>query len=177
MTTYNIKSTLITNRDATPKVLTDALVAGGDVKSAFGYVQTNGAADGVGSIYRFCSVPSSARVDSLVIQNGALGSGCTLDVGVYWPTFIPAGAGLDQANASLVITAAFFASAVDCSAAAQDTNIINESGTNTIAKQEQPLWQALGLASDPGIELDVCATVFGAVATQGYIGLKCRYAE
>jgi hypothetical protein len=53
----------------------------------------------------------------------------------------------------------FFASAVDLASAVVLTSIINESGTNTIAKQNQPLWQAIGMAADPKDMLDICLTV------------------
>lgn len=177
MTTYNIKSTIISNRDATPKVLTDPFVAGGELRSCEGYVQTNGAADGAGSVYRMLQIPSNARVESVKIAADALGSGCTLDVGVFWPTYIPVGAGLSASNQSLVINTTLFASVLAASAANALTDITNQSTQNTIVKQEQPLWQAAGLASDPGIDLDICVYVAGAVATQGYIGLKAAYVE
>lgn len=177
MSTFNIKSTVISNRDATPKVLTDAYVSGGEVCESEGYIQTNGSSDGAGSLYRLCQVPSNARLSSLELQAGALGSGAALDVGVYWPTYIPTGAGLSSANASAVINTQLFASALGCSAATAVTNIINSSTNNTIQNQELPLWQAAGLTSDPMIDLDIVVHVQTAVATQGYIGLKARYVK
>ena len=122
-------------------------------------------------------IPSNARIHGLTMQSDALATGCTLDVGVYYPTSIPVGAGLSASSASAVIATAFFASAVACSAALVQTDVLNESGSNTIAKQDMPLWQAIGLASDPGINLDICVTVAGAVAAQGYIGLKAEYVD
>lgn len=177
MSTYNIKSTMITNRDASPPVLTDAYVANGEVCEAEGYVQTYGAADAAGSFYRLVSVPSNARVSSLEFQADALGTGAALDVGVYYPTYIPVGAGLSAASAGAVINTQLFASALGCSAATAATNIINSSTNNTIAKQEKPLWDAAGLASDPGIDLDIVVRVQTAIVLQGYIGLKARYVK
>lgn len=177
MTTYNIKSTIISNRDATPKVLTDPFVGGGALRSCEGYVQTNGAADGVGSTYRMLQIPSNARVEAVKIAADALGTGCTLSVGVWWPTYIPVGAGLSASVASTVINTAFFASALAASNANALTDITNQSTNNTIVKQELPLWQACGLATDPGIDLDLVVYVAGAVAAQGYIGLKAAYVE
>lgn len=177
MTSYNITSTVISNRDATPKVLTDALVSGGELLESEGYVQTHGSADAADSLYRLCSVPSNARISSLEFQADALGSGAALDVGVYWPTFIPLGAGLSASKASAVINTQLFASALGCSAATAATNVVNQSTNNTIVKQELPLWSAAGLASDPGIELDIVVHVQTAIAAQGYIGLKARYVK
>jgi hypothetical protein len=176
MSTYCVKSTVITNRNATPKTLTDAAISGGRVKAAYGYIQTYGAADGVGSIYKMFSIPSNARVDSVKMQAGALGTGATLDVGVYWPDFIPVGAGLSASVAGTVINTTLFASAVAASDALALTEVLTESAVMTIPVQEKMLWEAAGLASDPNIDLDVCVTVAGAVAAQGYIGLRALYA-
>ena len=176
MTAFNLKSTVITNRDATPKVITDSQVDGASIKECYGYVQTQGADDAAGSTYRLCQVPSNARLSSLSLQAGAMGSGAAIDVGVFYPTTIPAGAGLSQANAGLVINTQLFCSALGCSAATVATEIINSSANNTIAKQEQSLWQAAGLTTDPGIDLDIVVRVQTAIATQAYIGLKARYA-
>ncbi len=38
---------------------------------------------------------------------------------------------------------------------------------NTIAKRNQPLWQAIGLTSDPKTSLDICATVHTTDVTTG----------
>lgn len=175
MSTFIVSSTVITNRDATPKVLTDAYISGGRVMAAEGYVQTAGATDGIGSIYRMLSIPSNARVDAVKIATNALGTGCTLNVGVYWPTFIPVGAGLASSIANTVINTTLFASALAASNANAITDITNQSTANTIQLQEVCLWQAAGLASDPNIDLDICVSVAGAVAAQGYIGLKASF--
>lgn len=175
MASFNIKSTFITNRDAAPSVLTDSYVAGGLLKSAEGYIQTNGAADGVDSVYRMVSVPSAARVEAVKIAADSLATGCTLDVGVYWPTYIPPGSGLSASVAATAINTTLFCSALNCSAATALTDITNQSTNNTIQTQEKPLWSAAGLASDPGLPLDICVHVAGAVAKQGYIGLKVAF--
>jgi len=174
MAVVTLKSTMITNRDATPKVLTDAFVANGEMLEVEGYVApANG--DSATSKYKLCDVPSNARMSSLLMQCTALGAGAQLALGVFWPTFIPLGADLLASNAGLAIDDDFFATAVDVSAALAQSEFINESGTNTIAKQEMPLWQALGLASDPGINLDIVASVVVAIAAAGFVSVKARY--
>lgn len=175
MATFNIKSTVIANRDATPKVFSDAYLTGGMMRSSEGYVQTNGSTDGVGSTYRMMNIPSNARMESIKLATDPLGTGCTLDVGVWYPTYIPVGSGLSAANASLVINTQLFASAIACSNTLASTDITNQSLANTIKNQELPLWAAAGLASDPGIDLDIVVYVHAAVAAQGFIGLKASY--
>ncbi len=170
------KSTAISNRDAIPKVLTDAFVSGGEVLESEGYVApANG--DSAGSKYLFCSVPSNARLSSLVLQCTALGAGAKLDLGASYPSFIPKGAGLDAILPNAVISANFFAAALDVSAALAPADVAVSSGSYTIAKQELPLWAALGLAADPGIELDIVGTVNVAIAAAGFIGVKAKYVK
>lgn len=170
------KSTAISNRDAVPKILSDAIISGGEVLESEGYVApANG--DSAGSKYLMCSVPSNARLSSLVFQCSALGAGAKLDIGASYPSFIPRGAGLDAIVANQVISANFFAAALDVSAALAPANVEASSGTYTIAKQELPLWSALGLAFDPGIELDIVATVNVAMAAAGFAGIKAKYVK
>lgn len=175
MAVVNLKSTFITNRDAVPAVRTDAFVSGGSKKSAQGWVSAaNG--DSANSIYRLCSVPSNARVDTVKFQCDALGTSAAVHIGVYYPEFIPVGAGLDASNAGAAISDAFFASALAVSSAVALEEVTNQSGSNTIDKQEMPLWEALGLSTDPGIDLDVCVTVDVAIAAAGKLGVKVDFA-
>lgn len=176
MALVNLKSTLITNRDATPKVLTDSYVSGGGLCESEGYVTTN-AADNVGSTYRLCSIPSNARVSSIILSNGAMGGATAANIGVYYPTFIPLGSGLTPANASAAISASFFASALSLVAAANQTEVVNQSGTNTIALQELPIWQAIGLTSDPGIMLDIVAALSAVTTSGALLGMKVKFVE
>lgn len=180
MAVFNLKSTLITNRDATPKVLTDNLVSGGMLKESEGYVASAGATDSAGTTYRLCTVPSRARVSSVVMQNTAFGAGAAFNVGVYWPSYIPFpiapfGDHPTPADAGTVISANFFANALSVAAAAGPTDVVNQSGTNTIAKQEMSLWQAIGLTADPGLDLDIVVTIQTAIIAAGFVGLKVRY--
>lgn len=176
MAVVNIKSNLITGRDAVPKVLADAATSGANLSATTGYVTTNNG-DSATSTYRLCQVPSNARVEAVKYQCAALGTSCTINVGVYYPTYIPIGAGaLVASNASAAISAAFFASAIASATAVAITDVTNQSGTNTIDKQEMPLWQAVGLSADPGIMLDIVATVAVATAAAGLVGVKVSYA-
>lgn len=178
MAVFALKSTFITNRDATPKVLTDAYVAGGEVIEAEGYVQTGSAADSVGSTYKMVSIPSNARMSALGLRNQALGAGGAVDIGLYYPTFIPTGGGLSAALAGTVIDATLFASAVAVSSAnVAPLEVMYESGTITIPKGEMPLWQMAGLTADPMINLDIVISVQTVLAAQGFIGVNAKYVK
>lgn len=175
MAIFTVKSNAIANAAATPPVLNDPIVDQGVVHQSEGYVQTHGATDSATSLYKMCKVPSNARVSSIDFQCDALGGSGAVNVGVYYPEYIPLGAGLAASLAGTAISAAFFASALSVASAVGLTNITNQSGTNTIALQEDPLWLAVGLASDPGIDLDICVAVSTVIASQGYIGVKASY--
>lgn len=171
-----IKSTYISNRDASPVVATDAYLAKGEVRSIFGVVTVSATA-ATGSTYPLVSVPSNARVKSLRLDNGALGGTATLEVGVYWPTQLPPGiaSGL-SATASAAISAAFFASAAAASAALTAQDILNQSGNNTPLLMAEALWQAVGLTADPMCDLDIVAQIIThPAASSGYVSLNCDY--
>jgi hypothetical protein len=175
-TTETVKSTQITNRDASPVSGTVAAVMGGMKRSTFGYVTTAATAT-TASYYPLVQVPSNARVSSIKLSTAALGAGCTMNIGVFVPTkttdrllalssSYTGGAAIDDD---------FFATAVDVSSAIKQTEVVNESGTNTIDKQEKELWDALGLASDPGCMLDIAATLGAATVAGGKVGLEVDF--
>lgn len=176
MASFNLKSTILTNRDATPKVLVDPYISGGEIRESEGFVQTGSTTDAVGSTYRLCSVPSNARLTSLILQNDALGAGAAINIGVYWPTFIPVGSGLSAANAGLAISATCLATAFAVAVAGAATEIVTKANV-AINLQEQQLWQLAGLASDPLIYLDIVIAVSTIIAAQGYVSLKAKYIE
>jgi len=175
MAINNRSSTAITNRDASPLVLSNPSFSKQEITEAMDYVQAvNG--DSAGSVYRLCNTKSNFRVSDILLQCAALGAGALLDIGAYYGNDakdIFTGATLNGA----VIDADFFGSAIDVSGALGKTNVTNESGTNTIDKQQMPLWQALGLAKDPECSIDICATVNVAIAATGLLGMTLRYCE
>lgn len=169
MAVVNVKSTIITNRDAIPLVLTSDYISGGALKEAQGYAQaTNG--DSATSKYRLTTMPSNARLASLIFQCQALGAAAKLDIGAYYPT--------SQAGvAGAVISANFFAAVLDVAAAVAPVDILNSAGNATLDLQEKRLWELLGLASDPGGNIDLVATVNVAIAATGKLSLKARFVQ
>jgi len=148
--------------------LQNSNIAKSDIKSSFGKVAAaNG--DGAGTILRHASVPSNMIVRDLKLSCEAMGAGATINVGAYYTE--------DHPKTGAVINASFFATAVDISAALKKVSVLNESGSNTLDKQEMPLYQALGLAADPGCKIDICSTVVGAIAADGNIALEIESAE
>lgn len=175
MSTF-LKSTLLTNRDATPKVLTDSFLSGGVMEEVQGSVKSNNG-DTANSYYRLISVPSNARLSTLQWQSDGLGSGCLVDVAVWYPTAVPQG-GANFLAASLggtIVSSSIFATALASGTAVPLTEITNQSGNYLIPLQETPLWNVLGLASDPEISFDIGFVTRTATAAAGYVGLKARY--
>ena len=119
------------------------------------------------SVIRLGEVPSNALVTEVWFQSAAQAGG-TVDVGVY----------RNNKDGGAVVDADFFASAIAVTAAVALTNITNESGVNTIAKQNQPLWQALGMSADPKAMLDICATIATDITTgTGALGVRFRFVQ
>jgi hypothetical protein len=165
MSTEALKSTPITNRDATPSVLNTAPFGGaGKLLEAIGYVTTTSGVT-VGSTYRLVTIPTQARVSQILIYAAAMTQG-PFDIGVY----------KCSADGGAVVDADFFATAVDCSSAVNGTDITNESATYTIAKQFQPIWQAVGVATaDPLSYYDIVATSTNTITAGAALMLKVRY--
>lgn len=182
MSAFNIKSTIIANRDAIPKVFSEQQLLGGRVRESYGTQKvSNAGADlnTAGTQIRLCMVPSTARVLSLQYAGTSCGTSA-LDVAVWYPTTVPAGGGnfLTSASAGVLISSSLFLTNITI----PDTNLpfttaMPAISTLTVQQQEQPLWQLLGLATDPELILDIGFTVRTACAINGYVGLKAAYIE
>lgn len=178
MAVDHVKATGITNADASPAVANTAGEVGGaaplKVVSSGSVVAV--ASSSTDATYQFCRVPSNAKIQAMFFESAAQGAG-TIDIGAYYATD-----GLGGKPTSLLAAAAidqdFFATAVAVTSLSQPTNVINESGTNTPAKRVQPLWQALGLTSDPGGNIDIVGTVVTAITTgTGSMGMTVMYTD
>lgn len=161
------KSGAITNRDSSPKVQNNANIAKGVLKEFVGTLETvNG--DSIGSVYILGSLPSNARVSQLLLYSDDIGTTTIADFGIYRTT----------EDGGAVVDADHFASAVSLKdGALNGSDITHEAGVFDVADVEQPLWQALGLSSDPGVMYDVAATLTAAADAAGTISVKCRYVE
>jgi hypothetical protein len=162
-----VKSAAITAMDTAGSLLPKTAVARGALIVAKGKVE-HGAADSIASIYRYCRVPSNAVIDQIYLRCTAIATAPAMDIGLYKTT----------ADGGAVVSVALFASAqVLTSALAILTDVTNESTTVTPTLYEQPLWQVLGLASDPGIMYDVCGTLTVATTATGQSTLRVGYTE
>lgn len=170
MATNNLKSAAITNRDATPPVLSNANLVKGSLLEFVGKVEGL-TTDDAASKHTFGSIPSNARVSQILLSCDA-GSSGAMDVGIYQTT----------ANGGAVVDVDFFASAQSLAAALSNVDVTHEADAADAGSgygqsdTEKPLWQALGLTSDPGISYDICGTITTALGANATLVLKGRFA-
>ena len=165
MAVVAVKSTLITNADATPAVLNSPRVDGGferiEVATA---AITSG--DNTGSTYRMFRVPSNAVMTDLRIYSPDIGTTTISDIGLY----------RTAKDGGAVVDADFFASALSLKdGALNGVDVLHESAVFSIANSGKELWSALGLTSDPSVFYDVAFTLTAAADATGTVKLIGRY--
>lgn len=170
-----VKSSAITNRDAVPAVINDGRLERATLESATGVVAI-GAADSITSYYPMCAIPSSAMVRDISASCPAGMTTLAGNIGVFKNTKDSGGVALGTiANTG---SGTFFGSAQSFATAQNRTDVTNQSGNNTAAKREQPIWQAIGLTVDPNTTFDIGITVTTAnTGAAGFIALEARYAD
>lgn len=166
MAVVTLKSSAVTDRDASPRELADAAISRGDIKEFVGAVTTN-ADDSIASIYVMGSIPSNARVSQVLLSCDGDATTGAADIGLYQTT----------ANGGAVVDADVFASAQLLTSALANSDVTHESGVYGIEDSEQYLWQVLGLTVDPNIHYDVALTLTAAMDSADDIVLKVRWAE
>ena len=173
--TSHLKSAAITNLDATPYV---EVTAGEGAKAYLNEIDGYAAplaADAAGSTYQLVRVRSNVKVKKLSFESQAQGAG-KVDIGVYYSTSTIDGTAL--ANQGTAISTTFFSGDIDCSDAVNPTELATEANGYTAVMRNQPLWEALGLASDPGGCFDIVATVHTTAMTTGTgrLNVVCMFA-
>ncbi len=167
MTTEALKSAAITNLDAIPAVpATSGEGASGVLRQVGGYV-TVSASMAAGSTYRLVRLPTTAKVKQINFESEAQGAG-KFNLSAYYSDSTVDGTPV--ANQGVIVPTTgdqFWASDIDCASLVVQVDKTNESANYTLAKRNQPLWQALGLTSDPGGFIDVVAVVHTTDVTTG----------
>jgi hypothetical protein len=177
MAVVTVKSTFLTNRDATPKVLTDSFIANGQVSEQYGFATVT-SGDSILSAYKMVSIPSNARLSSVKMVNAALGASCTVDIGVWYPTLIPLGGAnfLASSLAGTLLNSTTIATAIAVTSAVTVFTEVVSTAAAAANVQEQPLWQMVGLATDPEINFDLGFIIRAAAAgATGLIAMKAQY--
>jgi hypothetical protein len=166
MAVVAVKSTLVTNADATPAVLNNPRVDGGYERIEVSTVAiTSG--DTTASTYRMFRVPSNAVMTDLRIYSPDIGTTTIADIGLY----------RTAKDGGAVQDADFFASALSLKdGALNGVDVLHEAAVFTIANSGKELWDALGLTSDPSVFYDVALTLTGDADATGTVKLIGRYA-
>ena len=164
--TSHLKSTSITNLDATPYVQnTSGEGAQGFLRVVNDYA-TPLAADATGSTYQILRVRSNVKLKHLYFESQAQGAGA-IEVGLsYSDSTID---GTAPANQGAVINASLFATEFSIASAVTQEDLLTMAGTAawTSTLANEPLWQAAGLSSDPGGCFDIVCTVNTSAITTG----------
>ena len=109
--------------------------------------------------YPMVRVPSDCIVKRVTVVVDALPTTFTADITLGFPSLVAAQSAGQDANANTVVAAAFFqagyAFASDTAGLPVDVTFKNVAAGYKPSKAFQPLWQAAGLASNPGGMFDV----------------------
>jgi hypothetical protein len=172
-----LKSTSITNLDATPAVANTAGEgAAAPLLCQTEYVTVSAAASAT-STYRMVRVPTTAKLKSLVGEWEAMGAG-KVNLSLYYSdNYAVDGSPPGQAGAIVSGGDQLFASDVDLASANAGAQLINESGNFPLSKRNLPLWSAAGLSADPGGFFDLVYVVHTTDITTGAarLGLRAEY--
>lgn len=176
-----VKAKMIANRDASPPVLTDPIVAVGSVQEAWGCENLPVSSDN-GSFVKCVQIPSSARLSSLGLSAAGTVGTTSLDIGAWFPTAIQNQSGYaihSAVVAGRLIQSSAFGTAfiVPDVAGLLDSDAMGTITGNTIPQRNMPLWQKLGLQADPNCMIDLGIVVRTANAGAGYVGLRARYVD
>jgi len=169
----HVKSLAITNLDASPVVPVTAGEGTGATLNAVSSGDVIGvASSSIAATYQFVRVASNCKIKSLLFSSEAQAAG-TVNLGLYYATD-----GLGGKPTALLlantINATLFASAIAVTSAVTQQEVLANAFTPLM--RNQPLWQAAGLASDPGGEFDIVGTLAAALTTgTGKMGLTAYY--
>lgn len=165
MATANTKATAVTNADATPPKMNALGIAGGRLRTLVGTVEV-AAADDDNSVYRFARVHSSWRISAIELFNDAITAGTAYHVGIHETA----------ENGAAAVDADVFATSVDLSSARVAPLDVTFEALD-IAKIEKPLWEVLGLTSDPNKYYDLTMTGATVGTAAGTISIRVRYSD
>lgn len=176
MAIVNIKSTAISNRDAIPAVITDGRLQSCTLRASVGSVAV-GAADSATSYYPLVAVPSTAMVRAVYCTAPAGMTTLAGNIGVYKNTKDSGGS--TTGVAAFTGSGTIFAAAETLAVAKNRVDVTNNnSDAYSTAKREQPIWQAIGLSTDPGGTFDIGIAVTTAnTGAAGRVGLEVHYVD
>jgi hypothetical protein len=178
----NTLSTVVSNYNAQPRILTSGYLAGGNDTVGVATVSTT-ATDSIGSTYRFGFIPSGVRMEDIQIMNDATTAG-VWQIGVYGntqqggtvytagvaSTFAAGAVPVTNANEIFSATGVSTASAQAGWVSAYKPSIL---GAGFLANNVNlRVWELLGLSQDPFYEFHLVLTATTAPTAVGNISLQ-----
>lgn len=160
-----VKSTAITNRDATPRAHNNSFIENGSIRESVASVAVT-TGDTSTSTYILGQVPSNARLSALTLWSDDMGTATTMDLGIWETT----------ENGSASVSPTLFASGLVLNAGAIAG--VNELfSTVTIDKMEKRVWELLGLSADPEKFYDIVGRLAVTADVGGKLALKIAYVQ
>ena len=171
MAVVNIKSTIVSNYDAQPRILTSGYIAGSGDTTTTGVVAV-GATDSATSVYRICYLPSGVLVSDLAIMNDAMAAGTSYKFGVALNT--QDGGALPVANSDLIFASVItMVGARNIWTAILNPSILNAGGLP--ANVNLRVWELLGLTADPFKEYHLIMTAVTPATGAGNVAVRLNW--
>ena len=162
-----LKTTLISNREASPIVNTPVRLSGARKRSIIGTLETLTSHD-TADIYVICPVESHWAITSIKVYQDAL-TAMAADVGIY-----------TAASTPVVVDVDAYASAVDFSGASL-VGLEVAFEARDVANLGQQVWQdvatAASLTVDSQTTYYLCLTLTGDISTAGTMSFKIEYLD
>jgi expansin (peptidoglycan-binding protein) len=155
MTTKN--TTLVSNFEATPQVITEAHSLHGVLRVAQGTVALAAGDSTDNDIVMLAPIPSNASITALKIASDSLGGTCTFNVGLY-------------TTGGTVVDEDVYATLVADEGAM--TDVRSEADITTVGQQ---VWEDAGASSDPGGYYYVAVTFAATGGTAGDMSFVIEY--
>jgi hypothetical protein len=187
MATEALKSTTITNLDASP-IVTPALGEGGPgfVRSVSETITTTSGVTS-GSTYRFVRVPSNAKIKFVGMRNAAMTAG-TADLDIAHSDSTTDGTQPSLQGTIPQVSSAdnkLFGSALSWASASTGNGFVEETFANAFLPKHlnMPLWAVLndlgatGYTADPGGFFDFVFKTTATITTGAAVTLKVDYEE
>lgn len=181
MGVVNTKSTLVSNYDAQPRILSSGYQAGGTDTVTVGIVALV-STDSIASTYRLGFLPSGVRVQDIQIMNDASTAG-VFQLGVYCNTqqggiFTTAGVPATASAGAVPVTNANVIFGTGISTATANTawksvyapTIL--AGANAAANAGLRVWELLGLSVDPFYEFHLVLTATTAPTANANVSVQ-----
>jgi expansin (peptidoglycan-binding protein) len=155
MTTKN--TTLVSNFEATPQVISEAHSLHGVLRVAQGTVALAAGDSTDNDIVMLAPIPSNASITALKIASDSLGGSCTFNVGLY-------------TTGGTVVDEDVYATLVADEGAM--TDVRSEADITTVGQQ---VWEDAGASSDPGGYYYVAVTFSATGGTAGDMSFVIEY--